>query len=227
MSAPAPTPAAASTARKQRVVIVPGNGCAPIEDANWYCHLRDSLNALPTSSSDPSPAYTAVARTMPDPDEAFERSWLPFLREQLGVDEDTVVVGHSSGAEAAMRLCEETRVKGVVLVSACHSDLGLASEAISGYYSRPWQWQRISQHAQWIVQLHATNDKLVPVAEGREVARQLGSEYIELSKGGHFLKGSMPEVVAILERKRKEETERDAAAVATAASSSSTMSPIN
>jgi hypothetical protein len=47
-------------------------------------------------------------------------------------------VGHSSGAEAAMRFAEGRRVAGLVLVAACHTDLGLPSEAVSGYYSRPW-----------------------------------------------------------------------------------------
>ena len=214
MSAPASS-SNTTSAKRQRVVIVPGNGCAPIEDANWYIHLRDSLNALPTSTSSLSPAYLAVAQTMPDPDEAYERTWLPFIREQLAVDEDTIVVGHSSGAEAAMRLCEDTRVKGLVLVSACHSDMGMESEAISGYYNRPWQWQRIKDNTQWIVQLHSTNDRLVPVAEAREVAQQLGSEYIENSKKGHFLKRTMPEVIEILERKRREKAERNVDGTAT------------
>jgi len=222
MSATAPSTASSSSsgAKKQRVVIVPGNGCAPVEDANWYCSLRDSLNALPTSATDRSPAYIAVAETMPDPDEAYERTWLPFIREQLAVDDDTIVVGHSSGAEAAMRLCEETRVKGLLLVSACHSDLGMESEAISGYYSRLWQWQRIKDNTRWIVQLHSTNDRLVPVAEAREVAKQLGSEYIEYPNKGHFLKRTMPEVIEIVERKRKEEGAADDAQIRETAASS-------
>ena len=225
MSAPdsAPSPSASSTsqqAKRQRVVIVPGNGCAPIEASNWYCHLRDSLNALPTSATDLSPAYTAVTATMPDPDEAYEHTWLPFIRDQLGVDDDTVVVGHSSGAEAAMRLCETTRVRGLLLVSACHTDMGMESEAISGYYNRPWQWRRIKDNAQWIVQLHSTNDRLVPVAEAREVARQLGSEYVEYPNKGHFLKRTMPEVVEVLERKRKEVLSASSGSVQSAESSS-------
>ena len=37
-----------------------------------------------------------------------------------------------------MRYAETRRVKGLILVAACHTDLGLQSEAISGYYARPW-----------------------------------------------------------------------------------------
>ena len=36
-----------------------------------------------------------------------------------------IVIGHSSGAAAAMRLIEDTRVAGVILVAGYHSDLGL------------------------------------------------------------------------------------------------------
>ena len=40
---------------------------------------------------------------MPDPNVARESIWLPFIRDVLKADERTIVVGHSSGAEAAMR----------------------------------------------------------------------------------------------------------------------------
>ena len=39
-----------------------------------------------------------------------------------------MLVGHSSGAVAAMRLLEKTPLLGAVLVSACHTDLGDAGE---------------------------------------------------------------------------------------------------
>jgi predicted alpha/beta hydrolase family esterase len=49
---------------------------------------------------------------MPDPVGARESIWLPFMRNELRVGPDTVVVGHSSGAAAAMRFCEKERVAG-------------------------------------------------------------------------------------------------------------------
>ena len=60
------------------------------------------------------------------------------MEEVLKADENSIIVGHSSGAEAAMRYCEEHKVRGIVLVAACHTDLGHPSEAISGYYNRAW-----------------------------------------------------------------------------------------
>jgi pimeloyl-ACP methyl ester carboxylesterase len=67
----------------------------------------------------------------------------------------TVVVGHSSGAEAAMRLAETTKLRAIVLVSACHTDLGIESERASGYYSRPWLWDAIRSNTAHIVQFGA------------------------------------------------------------------------
>jgi uncharacterized protein len=44
---------------------------------------------------------------MPDPMRARKDIWLPFIKNDLKSDENTILIGHSSGAEAAMRLGEE------------------------------------------------------------------------------------------------------------------------
>lgn len=51
-------------------------------------------------------------RNMPDPVGARESVWLPFMKNELQCGEDTVIVGHSSGAAAAMRFAETERVAG-------------------------------------------------------------------------------------------------------------------
>jgi len=40
---------------------------------------------------------------MPDPYDAKESIWLPFIKKDLGCDKNTILIGHSSGAEAIMR----------------------------------------------------------------------------------------------------------------------------
>lgn len=49
-------------------------------------------------------------------------------------------MGHSSGAVAALRILETTKVLGVALVAAYHTDLGDETEKESGYFDAPWQW---------------------------------------------------------------------------------------
>ncbi len=136
MSAPA-------TPRFPRVVIVPGNGCTPVRECNWYHWLDQELRRRGFTD--------VVLRDMPDPHVARAAVWLPFLAPAC--DAGTIVVGHSSGAQAALRLCETVRVLGIVLVSACVTDLGDANERASGYYNRPWEWDQLKANTKFISQV--------------------------------------------------------------------------
>lgn len=49
--------------------------------------------------------------------------WLPFMFGELGIGENDVIVGHSSGACAAVRFAERHKVFAIVLVGAYVSDL--------------------------------------------------------------------------------------------------------
>jgi predicted alpha/beta hydrolase family esterase len=60
---------------------------------------------------------------------------------------------------------EEQRVRGVVLVSACHTDMGNPEERESGYYTGEWQWERIKANADWIVQFGSSDDPYIPQKE--------------------------------------------------------------
>ena len=82
-----------------------------------------------------------VNQTFPDNVKARARTGCPI--SNLGADEHTILIGHSSGAVAAMRYAETHRLLGSILVGVCHTDLGDSGEAASGYYREPWQWDRI------------------------------------------------------------------------------------
>ena len=80
---------------------------------------------------------------------------VPFLLNQVKVDERTIIIGHSSGAVAAMRLAEKQPILGMVLVAACYTDLGVKSERAAGYYSRPWLWESIKSNTGWVTRAKA------------------------------------------------------------------------
>ena len=107
-----------------KVIICPGNGCTSIRRSNWYGQLYEELRAL---------KIDVVCENFPDPFEAKRSVWLPYI-ESLGADENSILVGHSSGAQAALRYAETHKLKAVVLVSATFTDLGDAGERASGYY---------------------------------------------------------------------------------------------
>ena len=142
-----------------------------------------------------------VNRTFPDNVRARAAVWLPFL-DQLGADANTILIGHSSGAVAALRYAETHRLLGSVLVGVCHTDLGDPGERASGYYRDPWRWDDIRVHQRWIGIFQSRDDPLIPVSEARYVAARLGCSYFEHADRGHFVDPvPFPELVQFVRRK--------------------------
>lgn len=158
-----------------KAILIHGNGGCTAADS-WLPWMERELITL---------GVDVINHTFPDNVKARAEVWLPYL-ESLDADADTILIGHSSGAVAAMRYAETHQLLGSVLVSVCYTDLGDAFEAASGYYREPWQWQRIREHQQWMAIFHSTDDPLIPVAEARHVAKQLKCSYFELTGRGHF-----------------------------------------
>jgi len=167
-----------------RIAIVPGNGCDDILSANWYGWLDGRLRESGRFSE-------VLCETMPDPHRARRHIWLPFMLSTLQCAKpDTIIIGHSSGAVAAMRLLEEHPLAGCVLVSACHTDLGDAGERASGYYppaGGEWQWDAIRANTGGnIIQLHSDNDPFIPLSEAEHVASKLGTPLRVCPGRSHF-----------------------------------------
>ena len=188
-----------------RAVIVPGNGCDNVRSSNWYGWLERRL------LKDGRFSGGVHVKDMPDPLDAKRSIWLPFMLASLGCDANTVLIGHSSGAVAAMRLLEEHKLAGALLVSACHTDLGNAHEAASGYYppsGGPWQWDAIRANSGGnLCVLHSDDDPFIPLAEAEHVAAQLGGggeSVLRVERGrSHFFEAGedlVQATYALLER---------------------------
>jgi uncharacterized protein len=176
---------------------VPGNGCPSSVEALRACNFYGSAEDVFTLAG-----WDVRLMPMPDPLRAREAVWIPFIVETLcGGSEftkQTVIVGHSSGAAAALRLAEAQEVAGLVLVAAYDDDLGDDLERGSGYFDRPFDWSSIVKHSGFIVQFAGADDSLVPIAIQRLVAGHLRAAttaadlppehmvYIEVPDQDHF-----------------------------------------
>lgn len=180
-----------ATVHPTRAILIHGNGGSTAADG-WLPFVEHELVAL---------GLDVVNQTFPDNVRARASVWLPHL-SALGADEHTVLIGHSSGAVAAMRYAETHRVLGSVLVGVCHTDLDDPGERASGYYREPWRWADIRRNQQWIGVFQSTDDPLIPVREARHVAAQTGASYFEFTDRGHFLdRGAFPELVQFVWRR--------------------------
>lgn len=173
-----------------KAILIHGNGGCTAGDI-WLPWLERQLIAL---------GLDVINQTFPDNIKARAHIWLPHL-ETLGADEHTILIGHSSGAVAALRYAETHRLLGSILVGVCHTDLGDPFERASGYYDAEWQWQRIRDHQQWIAIYNSTDDPHIPIAEPRFVAAQLRCSYFEFTNRGHFGASQFPEIVDLVRRK--------------------------
>ncbi|MGY0218624.1 RBBP9/YdeN family alpha/beta hydrolase [Endozoicomonadaceae bacterium StTr2] len=159
-----------------KIIFIHGNGGCTAE-MHWYPSVAQQLKAA---------GLDVVLTTFPDNEVAHMNVWIPFLRNELKAGEDSILVGHSSGALAAMRFAEQYPIIGSVLVAACYTDQDDENEKAGGWYDKPWGWQQIKQNQQWIIQFASTNDHCIPISEARFVAKALGTEYFEFNDRGHF-----------------------------------------
>lgn len=182
--------------QKVKVIIIPGNGGGKPSD-NWFPYLEKRLSEK---------GFEVVNREFPDSMLAREKHWIPFLQE-LKADPSTVLVGHSSGAIAAMRYAQAHVILGSVLVGAYHSDLGMETEKLSGYFDTPWNWTAIRKNQQWIGIFASADDPWIPIEEPRFLHAKLGSDYFEYVDQGHFggdyYKPTFPEIAEYIESKCK------------------------
>lgn len=178
-----------------KVILVHGNSGGNATSL-WLPSVKKELElaGIPTT-----------ARTMPGNIIGREKKWLPFLRDVLGADEQSIIVGHSTGAIAAMRYAENYPILGSVLVAAYHSDLNSRIEKMSGYFNRPWEWDKIRANQEWVIQFASTDDPWIPIEEARYIYKQLNTDYHESSDQGHFggdyYKEEFPELVTAIIQK--------------------------
>ncbi|XP_065647429.1 serine hydrolase RBBP9 isoform X2 [Hydra vulgaris] len=176
----------------KKAVIIPGNGAGDVFYSNWYGWLNKKLNSIYE--------FTCMLRNMPDPIYARESQWITFMHDELLIDEHTLIIGHSSGACAAVRYAEKFKVYGVVLVSAYASDLGDSIEKQSGYFDRPWQWDMVKANTQWICQFGSIDDPYLPWSEQKLVAESLNAELHEYIDMGHFNQSTCIEIFEVIKK---------------------------
>ncbi len=178
-----------------KAILIPGNGGGTPTD-HWLPYLEQELPEL---------GIRVINKQFPDPVLARAEFWLPVIKD-LGADESTIIIGHSSGAVAAMRFAETHKILGSVLIGACYTDLGDENEKKSGYYDTKWDWSGIKQNQRRIIQFASTDDPFIPIEQARTIHEKLGTEYHEYNNQGHFghdaqPKSEFPELIEALRNK--------------------------
>ena len=175
-----------------KVILLHGNGNSTLND-HWFPYIKSELEKI---------GLTVISQQFPDTYLARANYWLPFLKNELKADEYSILIGHSSGAIAAMRFAQENKICGSILIGSYYTDLGMKTERLSGYFHMPWQWDMIKNNQQWIIQFASTDDPWIPIEEPRFIHEQLESEYYEFYNQGHFTGLTLfPELIEAIKKK--------------------------
>jgi predicted alpha/beta hydrolase family esterase len=167
-----------------KAIFLPGNGGGSTHD-NWFPYVKTELEKVDIQ---------VIAADFPDNYVCKASVWLPFI-EQLGADKETILIGYSTGAIAAMRYAQDHKILGSVLVAAYYTDMGIELEKEAEYFDTPWEWEKIRRNQQFIIQFHSNNDPIISKDEARFVHEKLHSTYEELDKNGHFWENTFPELL--------------------------------
>lgn len=149
-------------------------------EGNWFRWLEAQLKEK---------GLTVWLPQLPDAGQPRLSAWSAYVRQNcpFPIDEDTLIIGHSSGAILALILAQQNirPVGGVVAVSVFH-DNSLKWEANNSLFDVPFDWQAIRTHAKRLLFVHSNNDPYVPLPQAQFVANNCKAALVVLPSQGHF-----------------------------------------
>lgn len=169
-----------SEVTKQRnIFIFHGTGGHPLE--NWFPWLKEELE---------HEGQKVYVPQFPHPKDHPLLDWLEVLKpyEKL-IDEDSLLIGHSLGGLFLLRVLEKlsSPVRAAFFAAA---PVGVkpiryydSDYKFSGF---DFKWDQIKPKAQDFKVYHSDNDPYVSLANGEELAKQLGVELTFIPKAGHL-----------------------------------------
>jgi predicted alpha/beta hydrolase family esterase len=169
-----------------KLVILHGTMGSP--EGNWFRWLEAKLKKKSLETWVP---------WLPHAEQPSLSEWLDFVKEEcpFEIDEDTIVVGHSSGAILALLLAQENghKVGKVICVSVFH-DNSLEWDANARLFDVTFDWMKIQANvSERILCIHSDDDPYVPLDQAKYVADSVGAEMIVVQNQGHFNLEKSPE----------------------------------
>jgi len=132
--------------------------------------------------------------------------WLAEARRHVkDFNDDWVLIGHSLGCPAILRLLEtfgqEERVGAAILVAGFAKDLEIPQ--IRNFVESKFDWPKIRKSCRRFVVINSDNDPYIRLDEGQRLAESVGADLIVEHGGGHINEGSgyssYPLLIKILE----------------------------
>lgn len=147
----------------------------------WYPDLKGKLE---------SKGIEVVIPTLPNPEESTSQDWVEKLKDVASIDtKHTLLIGHSIGGTALLRMLESTNNKyaGLIMVSTAGFDLGYPM--LKDFFENEFNYDKIIDNTQFISTFYSPNDQVLapePVKHANVFLTNLDAKTIILNDRGHF-----------------------------------------
>jgi predicted alpha/beta hydrolase family esterase len=169
----------------KNAIILHGTDNTP--EGNWFRWLEKELQ---------NRDYEVWLPALPDaelPDaEKYNRL---LLNHGFDYDEETILIGHSSGAVSILNLLQElpdsVKIKASFLVGSFKGPLG--KETRSKLFPKPLDFAKIKSRCSKFIFIHSDNDPYCPLSDAEFLSKKLGGELVVEPGQGHFNLQAGPE----------------------------------
>lgn len=161
------------------VLILHGTGNTSA--GNWFPWLSQELVKR---------GFEVWAPDLPQSSQPDEERYLNhiFSNKEWKFTPETIIVGHSSGGVAALRLLqrlpEDTVIDRCITVGAFTNTHGW--DSILGLFRTPIDYGEIKKHAKKFIVYHSDDDPHVPIEDAKELQKALDAEFVFIPGQGHF-----------------------------------------
>lgn len=126
----------------------------------------------------------------PTPEAQNLNNWLQVLGHQdLEIDEETVLIGHSTGAVFILNILEriDFEIEAAFLISGWKGKLGIEFDPLNETFAeRDFDFENIKASAAEIYVYHSASDPYVPVEKAGELVDDLDANFELVADAGHF-----------------------------------------
>jgi predicted alpha/beta hydrolase family esterase len=157
------------------------HGTANTSQGNWFPWLTKELERR---------GYKVWSPDLPDAENPDDQRYSAYIfgGKHWQFNSETIIVGHSSGGVAALKLLQhlpdEIVVNTCITVGAFVKTHGW--DDIKGLFVPPFDYEKIKSHAKHFVVYHSDNDKYVPLSDAQYLEKALDAELIVINGQGHF-----------------------------------------
>lgn len=169
----------------KNAIILHGTDNTP--EGNWFRWLEKQLQER---------GYDVWLPQLPDAARPNAQKYNQLLLSHgFDYNQETLLIGHSSGAAAILNLLQElpdsVKIKAAFLVGAFEGPLG--KDTRSELFPKPFDFAKIKARCRKFILIHSDNDPYCPLPGAKFLAGKLEGELIIESGQGHFNLQASPE----------------------------------